>query len=144
MEELDTSECLYSVLEVPPDAPLADIRKAYQNLILKHHPDKSEDPSGTSTFLKIDKAWKVLRDADLRKQYDAEAGQQEYNDVPIVNESLRIEEMDYEAEEGTYERPCRCGGSYSIHKDELEDVDSSFYLNCSECSLVIEISIKGG
>lgn len=144
MQGLDKSECLYSILEVPPDATLPEIKKSYQNLILKHHPDKVENYSGSSQFQKIDRAWKVLREPETRKQYDAEAGQQEYNDVPIVNESLRVEELDFDVGEGIYGRPCRCGGSYAIDKSDLDDMDSNFYLNCSECSLVIEILIKGG
>lgn len=144
MERLDHSECLYSILEVQSDASLAEIRKSYQNLVLKHHPDKNASDSGSMAYLKIDNAWKVLRDAELRKQYDAEAGQKEYNELPIVNESLRVDEMDYDAAEGIYKRFCRCGGTYAIDMVDLEDMDMNFYVNCSECSFVIEVLIKGG
>lgn len=90
--------------------------------------------------MKIDQAWKVLRDAELRKQYDAQTGQQEYNETPIVNETLLKEDLNLN--DAIFERACRCGGSYTIDKDELAAMDSSFYLNCSECSLVIEILIN--
>lgn len=83
-----------------------------------------------------------MRDPELRRQYDAEAGQQEYNDLPIVNETLTKEELEYEGD--VFEKACRCGGSYSIDKEELEEMETSFYLNCSECSLVVEIVIRGG
>lgn len=142
MEEIDRSECLYSLLECHPSATAAEIRKSYQNLILKHHPDKNTTTSGNEKFHQIDRAWKVLRDPELRRQYDAEAGQQEYNDLPIVNETLTKEELEYEGD--VFEKACRCGGSYSIDKEELEEMETSFYLNCSECSLVIEIVIRGG
>lgn len=144
MEYLDFSECLYNILEVSPDATLAEIRKSYQNLVLKHHPDKVENKSEVSndSFMKIDKAWKILRDEELRRQYDAEAGQKEYNDLPIVNESLTKEDMDFDSGTEIYEKPCRCGGSFVIHKDDLVNETQNVYLNCSECSLVIEILIK--
>lgn len=142
MDNLDESECLYNILGVSKDASVAEIRKSYQELILIHHPDKSSvySDSGSSEFMKIDRAWKVLRDPELRKLYDADAGQKEFNDVPIVNESLTMDKMDFDGE--VYERPCRCGGSYVIDKDELVGLESNFYINCSECSLVIEIIIK--
>lgn len=142
MEDLTTDECLYAILEVSKDATIAEIRKSYQALVLKHHPDKSQvySNSGSTEYMKIDQAWKVLRDAELRKQYDAQTGQQEYNETPIVNETLQKEELDING--AIFERPCRCGGSYTIDKYELAEMDSSFYLNCSECSLVIEILIN--
>lgn len=140
MSNQDHRESLYEILEVDSNASLSEIRKSYQSLILRHHPDKSDE---SDRFVQIDKAWKILRDEVLRKKYDAESGQQDYAEVPIVNETLPKEELDFDSESGIYERPCRCGGSYSIDKDEIEEMDSSFYINCTECSLVIEILIKG-
>ena len=142
MNQTETCECLYSILECEPTATLEQIKKSYQSLVLRHHPDKNSTSGSEETFHKIDSAWKVLRDPELRKQYDAEAGQRDYNDVPIVNESLRITDLQFNETEQIYEKSCRCGGSYSIDKEQLGDMDSSFYLSCSECSLVIEVLIN--
>lgn len=43
----------YEVLSVSPDTRQDDIKKAYQQLILKHHPDKNSEGS-LDKFLKID------------------------------------------------------------------------------------------
>lgn len=43
----------YNVLMVPTDASQEDIKKAYQQLILIHHPDKSAERN-QEMFLKID------------------------------------------------------------------------------------------
>lgn len=143
MENCDNSECLYEILECSSTATLDEIRRSYQNLARIHHPDKNatkKDPEDPEMFVRIDRAWKVLRDPELRKQYDAEAAQKDYDGQCIVNESLRKEELDLTAE--GYEKSCRCGGSYFISKEEMDEMQTSFYLSCSECSLTIEVLIN--
>ena len=47
----------YEVLGVAPSASQLEVRKAYRQLALKHHPDK--DPGGIGRFLEIAKAYEV-------------------------------------------------------------------------------------
>ncbi|XP_063708756.1 dnaJ homolog subfamily C member 24-like [Culicoides brevitarsis] len=128
---------LYDVLQVSPTATHDEIKRSYQNLVLKHHPDKAQSASN-DTFIEIDEAWKVLRDAEKRKQYDAELGQARFDDKPIVHETLRKSDFDFDAESETFYRDCRCGGVY-VMPDDDGGTDDSIYIACDECSLVIEL-----
>eukprot|EP01046_Picozoa_sp_COSAG06_P053113 COSAG06_NODE_9104_length_1985_cov_1.864263_3_plen_94_part_00 len=74
----------YDMLGVSRDASSADIRRAYQALALRLHPDKQAeaaeaDPSSTSTstsgggaaltFQQLQSAWETLRDESSRDAY---------------------------------------------------------------------------
>lgn len=93
----------YKTLEISPEATSDEIKKAYQTLILKNHPDKfppqkreiynklsekkrkgdllseselKESQDLIMPFLKIQKAYKLLSDPEKRRRYD-ESGYQE-------------------------------------------------------------------
>ena len=59
--------CPYAVLSVPRNAALAEIKKAYRRLALKHHPDKGGDES---MFKIISAAYEILSDDARRAEYD--------------------------------------------------------------------------
>ncbi|KAF4578673.1 Type I HSP40 co-chaperone [Pleurotus pulmonarius] len=63
----------YDLLEVPPNASEADLKKAYRKKALRLHPDKGGDPE---VFKDVTHAYQVLSDPEKRSIYDArgEAG----------------------------------------------------------------------
>jgi len=61
----------YDVLEVPKDAPLSEIKKAYRRLALKWHPDKSQDLEASQRFRQVAEAYEVLGNTERRSRYDA-------------------------------------------------------------------------
>ncbi|KAJ7752139.1 hypothetical protein B0H16DRAFT_1663208 [Mycena metata] len=63
----------YDLLEVPPSASEADLKKAYRKKALRLHPDKGGDPE---LFKEVTHAYEVLSDPEKRSIYDArgEAG----------------------------------------------------------------------
>lgn len=75
----------YEILGVEPDATPAQIRRAYQKLASRHHPDK-EGVDG-EFMKKVNAAEETLSDPDKRKLYDAGMG----DDSP---ESLRLQALD--------------------------------------------------
>ena len=51
----------YTVLGVPREATLADIKKAYRKLARRHHPDRNNgDPAATERFRQITEAYEAL------------------------------------------------------------------------------------
>ena len=60
----------YKVLEVDRTASQKEIKKAFRNLALKHHPDKNPDEDTSRKFREIAEAYEVLRDEEKRRQYD--------------------------------------------------------------------------
>ncbi|PFH34118.1 putative DnaJ family chaperone [Besnoitia besnoiti] len=57
----------YEILEVDRSASVADIKKSYRKLAIKHHPDKGGDPE---KFKEISRAYEVLSDPEKRRIYD--------------------------------------------------------------------------
>uniref|UniRef100_A0A182W2H2 J domain-containing protein n=1 Tax=Anopheles minimus TaxID=112268 RepID=A0A182W2H2_9DIPT len=131
----------YDVLQVAHNASLEEIRKSYQALALQYHPDKRNSRLAESNesdhFIRIDRAWKTLRDDQSRRIYDAELMQQaeEY----FVNEVLT--EADFERDaEGSYSfHTCRCGGYYIL--PEETPIQEPIYVSCDECSLVVQVNL---
>jgi DnaJ-class molecular chaperone len=61
----------YAALGLTPPVGVAEIRRAYRLLALRHHPDRA-GPEATATFQRIAEAYRVLSDPWLRSSYDAE------------------------------------------------------------------------
>lgn len=49
----------YEILQIPRTASDEEIKRAYQELVRKHHPDKSAD-ANREQFQQIDRAYKVF------------------------------------------------------------------------------------
>lgn len=61
----------YKVLGVEKEASAAEIKKAYRQLALKYHPDKTKgDKEAEGKFKEISEAYAVLSDPEKKKQYD--------------------------------------------------------------------------
>lgn len=69
----DVAVCddFYQLLNITKGAGQREIRKAFKKLALVTHPDKNQDdPAAHEKFLKINRAYEVLKDDELRKKYD--------------------------------------------------------------------------
>ncbi len=66
-----TTRDYYEVLGVARDAGADEIRKAYRQVALKHHPDRNPgDAEAEHLFKEATQAYSVLSDADKRQLYD--------------------------------------------------------------------------
>tara|TARA_B110000211_G_C14011737_1_gene523469 strand:+ start:333 stop:1292 length:960 start_codon:yes stop_codon:yes gene_type:complete len=76
----------YDILLIPIDASPLIIRKAYKKLALKYHPDKN-DLDTTDTFYEISKAYQVLSNPLLRRQYDSDNTTKDM-DIPYLDPNI--------------------------------------------------------
>ncbi|XP_012580547.1 PREDICTED: dnaJ homolog subfamily C member 24 isoform X2 [Condylura cristata] len=110
----------YSILGADPSASVSDLKQKYQKLVLMYHPDKqsADVPAGTveeciQKFIEIDQAWKILGNEETKKEYD-------------------LQRLD----DHSFSLSCRCGGTYSVSKEEAEEIT---LVSCDTCSLIVEL-----
>ena len=72
---------LYDALDVPTDAPAAEIKRAYRRKAQKAHPDRDTSPGAKDRFQALAKAYDVLSDPDKRARYDQTGDTQEGPDL---------------------------------------------------------------
>lgn len=72
----------YELLQIPRDATVEEIRRAYHELARKFHPDINRDPDANNQFLKIKEAFEHLSDPKQRAAYDLKL--EEESEDPIL------------------------------------------------------------
>ena len=60
----------YETLGVPYDATPVVVKKAFRELALANHPDRTKDENAHERFKRVNQAYEILSDADKRKEYD--------------------------------------------------------------------------
>lgn len=159
-------EDLYRILNCEESASQQQMKKAYQELALKYHPDKSKCGNNTAeNFIKINRAWTVLSDPWLRQQYDAKWKErclaqtfpiqdtvdfEEFDEIVESNEcdvgettnSDSSKESDINSSDNVFHMyPCRCGGNYILTS---VDVKLKFDIVCCDtCSLTVKVIYNG-
>lgn len=79
----------YAMLEVPPTATTAEIRRAYRRLARKYHPDLNQQlPDNDRRIKRLNEAYAILSDPTSRAAYDAarDKRQQRQPQRPIPQE----------------------------------------------------------
>ncbi|XP_021512532.1 dnaJ homolog subfamily C member 24 isoform X2 [Meriones unguiculatus] len=133
----------YSILGADPSANVSDLKQKYQKLILLYHPDKqsADVPAGTmeecmQKFIEIDQAWKILGNEETKKKYDLQRHEDELRTIGPVDTRVRLEDMSWNEDDESFSLSCRCGGKYTVYKDEAEEVS---LISCNTCSLMVEL-----
>jgi molecular chaperone DnaJ len=68
---MSKKRCYYEVLGCAREVAPEDMRRAYKQLALKHHPDRNAgDPTAEATFKEVNEAYQVLSDEQKRRVYD--------------------------------------------------------------------------
>lgn len=61
----------YEVLEIERDADSITVRRAYQRLARRYHPEFSTDDAAVRRFREVERAYRILADRELRRRHDA-------------------------------------------------------------------------
>ena len=123
----------------------SELKKNYQELLLKHHPDKNGGKE-SETFLAVDRAWKILGDEKQRAVYDAELSNAklELEQDAAVWKTVSLSEL--ELDNDIHFLKCRCGGAYQVDSQEIDDVkadgDKDILIDCDTCSLNILVEFS--
>ncbi|KAI0227084.1 DnaJ-like subfamily C member 10 [Lamellibrachia satsuma] len=133
-----SGEDFYGLLGVERGATTQEIRRAFKKLALTKHPDKNmDDPTAHDNFLKLNRAYEVLKDDELRKKYDTygEDGLKEDGPSGGGYQSWNYYEQDF----GIYDDdPEIITLSMSDFEQSVENTDDIWFINyysthCSHC-----------
>ncbi|XP_014969999.1 dnaJ homolog subfamily C member 24 isoform X1 [Macaca mulatta] len=124
----------YSILGADPSANMSDLKEKYQKLVLMYHPDKQSTDVSAGTveecvqkFIEIDQAWKILGNEETKREYDLQRCEDDLRNIGPVDAQVYLEEMSWNEDDHSFYLSCRCGGKYSVSKDEAEEAISSMH-----------------
>ena len=142
------AESPYTVLGVTQAASADEIRRAYQALARRHHPDRAGEEEAAA-FLRVQRAYDQVREPNARWKLDVAERAARINaagaaarvfDVDLGEMSFTEEVPSYGDDDvvegvvaGVWRYPCRCGDEYELHEDQLEA--GIQHLTCRSCSL---------
>ena len=77
----------YKVLGITREEAAHDpavIKKAYRRMSFNHHPDMNkDDPSATTKFLRVQKAWETIGTEEGRKAFEAQGCDSQHGSMPM-------------------------------------------------------------
>lgn len=75
----------------------------------------------------------ILHDQNRLTLYFTE---DELRNVGPVDAQVHLEEMSWNKDEESFSLSCRCGGKYTVYKDEAQEAN---LISCDTCSLIVEL-----
>ena len=104
---------LYKILEINNNASEVEIKKAYNKLILKYHPDKNKNIDSREKFEKIQTAYQILSNPETRKEYSKLNNVEKNNFIillqNIINDTIDLEKL----------------STYKFNKNDLEYLENN-------------------
>lgn len=135
-------ETHYSVLDCDENSSFEEIKRKYQELALKYHPDKAiiACEKDRQKFIQINQAWSVLREPESRLKYNATLKYLDSVNCPLIYMTLEFKDLEYDEKENVYSYPCRCGGFFQLEKKDL--IPPEFLVECDDCSFSLLVKVS--
>jgi len=97
--------------------------------------------STTVACAELNKAWNVLKDPNLKKQYDEQLEQNDIDTEVTIFETLNVGDLETNEADDTLFYKCRCGGLFLVPKLMVLNVYQiePILFPCDDCSLFIEV-----
>lgn len=76
----------YDILQINHNATKSEIKKAYRELSILYHPDKSSEPNAKEKFQEIKTAYEVLYDDNKKNHYDLMSNEQRLHVFDIIKQ----------------------------------------------------------
>ncbi|GAB1607996.1 dnaJ homolog subfamily C member 24-like [Argonauta hians] len=134
-------ENLYDILGCDHKASHEQLKKAYQKLALKYHPDKNSQMSlskNHDVFIKINEAWKILGDPELRSHFDFRWRERSLTqDWPLQDKIMFDEFCEDSVDPELHSYPCRCGGNFVLEPNDV--ILRLDIVSCDTCSLCVAV-----
>jgi diphthamide biosynthesis protein 4 len=141
----------YSLLSLSRNSTLSPtiVKAAYHAALLRHHPDKTLNPTTTAQagldMNELRVACETLSDARQRAAYDRllsllHTTTEGQKSGPRPAEVFSLDDFKEDVEEERWTHPCRCGSLYQIDSKQLEaDVH---VIGCGACSEVVWVGYE--
>ena len=130
---MERSENHYTVLGVKQNATIDELRAAYHFAVLQSHPDAALSPGTSSAdrFIQVQRAWDVLKDTELRREYDAAL----IKSLRVGGGDRLLDEVEIDELDSDGNFHCRCGGL------AVPDATAAFpqVIECAGCSLAYRL-----
>jgi diphthamide biosynthesis protein 4 len=139
----------YHILEIQQDASQEEVKRAYHQALLRHHPDKKRADSGLTpiTIPAIDtlrEAFQILSSPSSRQIYDqtlkSSLSSSQTPPRPANVVSLDDFQVVPRGDSSTWTYTCRCGGTFVI-SEQLLDEDIHL-VGCDCCSEVVWVGYE--
>lgn len=118
----------YQILEITPNATLAEIKQAYRSHSLKWHPDRNQDVDTTKIMQDINEAYSILKDDVRRKRYDREYNHfkqsRQTNNQSSYKSNTKTHQSASQSNSQSYERTYRRSSwtyDYTVHDEQVKN-----------------------
>ena len=171
MHRKNMAESYYDTLNVSMSSSEDRIKEAYRQALLEAHPDRKHsndketgipssegdvssslctDNSAAKRIERIQQAYRVLKDARLRAEYDKELAMQAtfsaHQEADCDIDLCDMQQENLENGEYRYSYGCRCGDAYQLQTSDLDpglcDSGSDILVGCPSCSLLARIRLS--
>lgn len=111
----------YDLFNVPPDAAQEEVRDAYQDAVVRYHPDQNKQDDAEQKIRVVKVAGDVLLDSGERERYDS-IGHKAY----VRKESIRLDGFSFSSTAGPIrnsqaDQNQQRGGEYTVSEEEKEE-----------------------